>query len=274
VGSESVLIRLAQGLFCEPDSLFAMISSYSLYCDAAGGKDHGFIVVAGYLSAYEKWLAFNREWNILLAAYGLPYFHMKEFAQSKGPFENWKGSEKRRAAFLSRAVGIIKDQVMRSFACVVEFDVFNKVAERHPLKAMAGCPYALAARSCAAKAANCLPGLREEITFFFDDGDEGRGELMRIMERDGYPAPIFRPSRDRVKNGRTVKGLVPLQAADFAAYEIRKHIADDPAELWPIEKYRKSIAALASVPSAVSDDWGRFREKELVELCQRLQGKA
>ncbi len=51
-----------------------MISSYSLYCDAAGGKDHGFIVVAGYLSTYEKWLAFNREWNILIAAYDLRTF--------------------------------------------------------------------------------------------------------------------------------------------------------------------------------------------------------
>jgi hypothetical protein len=248
-----------------------MISSYSLYCDAAGGKDHGFIVVAGYLSTYEKWLAFNREWNILLGTVDLPYFHMKEFAQSRGPFADWKDDEPRRAAFLSRAAGIIKGHVLRSFACLVEFKVYAKVGERYPLKEIAGNPYALAAKCCAAKASNCLPGLREGIEFVFDDGDEGKGDLMRIMERDGYPAPIFKPSRDRVRNGRTVRGLVPLQAADFAAYEIRKHIADDPAELWPIDRYRKSIAALASIPSSASDDWGRFREKELVELCQRLE---
>ena len=247
-----------------------MISSYSLYCDAAGGKDHGFIVVAGYLSTYEKWLAFNREWNLLLGAYDLPYFHMKEFAQSKGPFVRWK-DENRRAAFLSRAAGTIKNHVLRSFACLAEFDVFAKVCEDHSLKELAGCPYALAARSCVAKAGNCLEGAGSDVSYIFEDGDEGRGELMRIMERDGYPAPIFRPSRDRVKNGRLVRGLVPLQAADFAAYEIRKHIVDDPAELWPIEKYRKSIAALARVPSAGSDDWGRFREQELISLCEKLE---
>ena len=267
---ESALIGLGQALFCEPDSLFAMISSYSLYCDAAGGKDHGLIVVAGYLSTYEKWLAFNREWNLLLAAYDIPHFHMKEFAPSKGPFEKWEGDEKRRAAFLSRAAGIIKNHVQRSFTCLVEFDVFAKVAERHPLKDVAGCPYALAAKSCAAKASNCLPGLREEIGFVFEDGDEGKGELMRIMERDGYPIPIFKPSRDREKDGRTVRGLVPLQAADFAAYEVRKHFKDDPGELWPLEKYRKSLVALAGVPST-ANDWGRYREQELLALCQKFE---
>lgn len=264
------MIGLAQGLFCEPGSLFAMISSYSLYCDAAGGKDHGFIVVAGYLSTYEKWLGFNREWNLLLAAYDLPYFHMKEFAPSNGPFENWKGDEGRRAAFLARAATIIKDHVLRSFACVVPVDLFSKVSERHPLKDVAGCPYALAAKSCAAKASNAMPGLREEITFFYEDGDKGKGELMRIMERDGYPAPIFRPSRNRMKGDRMVRGLVPLQAADFAAYEVRKHFNDDPAELWPFEKYRKSLAALAAVPS-LANDWGRYREHDLVALCQKFE---
>jgi hypothetical protein len=261
---------LAQALFCKPDSLFAMINSYGLYCDAAGGKDHGFIVVAGYLSTYEKWLAFNREWNLLLGASNLPYFHMKEFAQSKGPFENWKDDEKRRAVFLSTAVGIIKGHVLRSFACLVEFDVYAKVAERYPLKELAGCPYALAARSCVAKVGNCLEGAGSDVIYVFDDGDEGKGELMRIMKRDGYPPPVFWPSRDRAVKGNLVRGMIPLQAADFAAYEIRKHIAEDPGELKPLEKYRKSIAALASVPSAASDDWGRFREQELVNLCQRF----
>jgi hypothetical protein len=118
IGSESVLIGLAQALFCEPDSLFAMISSYSLYCDAAGGKDHGFIVVAGYLSTYEKWLAFNREWNILLGTVDLPYFHMKEFAQSRGPFADWKDDERgsSRDTFCGRSRVLLSSKYTRRWA--------------------------------------------------------------------------------------------------------------------------------------------------------------
>jgi hypothetical protein len=245
-----------------------MMSAYSLYCDAAGGEDHGFIVVAGYLSNCDKWQMFEEEWKILLAENGLPYFHMKEFAQSKGPFANWKDDEDRRASFLSKAAQIIKNRVLRSFACLVEFSVFDSVAARYPLKDLAGNPYALAGRSCVAKAGNSLEGVGSDVTYVFEDGDKGKGELMRIMERDGYPLPVFRPSRDRIVKGNLIRGVIPLQAADFAAYEIRKHISEDPEELKPLEKYRKSIAALAGIPSSASDDWGKFREQELIDLCK------
>jgi hypothetical protein len=96
------------------------MSSYYLYCDAGGGKDHGFVVVAGWLSTFEKWNDFISEWNQqLLAAFNIPYFHMKEFSQSKGPFESWKDDEPRRTRFMERAAGIIGNYVERGFSCIV-----------------------------------------------------------------------------------------------------------------------------------------------------------
>jgi hypothetical protein len=265
------IIGLAQALQCaNPESMFAMINSYTLYCDAAGGKDHGFIVVAGYLSTYEKWIAFTIKWNLLLATYDLPYFHMKEFAHSTGPFAKWAKDEEHRKRFLSKAAGIISEHVERSFACIVEFDSFDKINQQYELNDIAGVPYSLAGRSCVAKAAMHLPAL--DANFVFDDGDEGRGELMRIMSRDGYPMPIFRPSRDIIKKGKTIKGIVPLQAADFAAYEVRKVFKDDPTESWPIDRYRKSLQALSDIPTDI-DDWGIFRRKELLDLCKAAKAK-
>lgn len=239
--------------------------SFYLYCDAAGGKDHGFIVVAGYLSTFEGWNAFTGEWNKLLAIYDVPYFHMKKFSQFKEPFDGdrWK-DESRRARFLSSAAAIIADHVEQGFASAVDFEPFDKVNAIYRLDDAAGVPYALAGRTCAAKASRF--GARSaDTTYTFDDGDEGRGDLMRVMARDGYSLPIFRPSRDQVKKGQKVKGVVPLQAADFAAYEIRKVYKDDPDEEWPLVKYRKSLRALAGVPS----DWGRYSEQDLIELCKK-----
>jgi len=263
---DSGFISLAQALQCaNPEMMFAMMKSYTLYCDAAGGKDHGFIVVAGYLSTFARWNAFAAEWNLHLAAYNLPYFHMKEFAQSRGVFEGWGKDEERRKRFLSRAAEIIKSHVERSFAVVVEFESFNRVNQTHKLDEVAGVPYSLAARNCAAKASLYLNN--RDVNYVFEAGDEGAGELMRLMERDGYSSPVFRPSHDIRIKGRLVKGLVQLQAADFAAYEVRKAFKDNPDESWPIEKYRKSIRSLATIDSDI-EDWGRYREQELIALCE------
>jgi hypothetical protein len=257
---------ISEALQLDANDVAVIMSSNYLYCDAGGGKDHGFIVVAGYLSTCERWNAFAGEWNRLLASFDVPYFHMKKFAQFKEPFDSarWK-DEERRARFLSNAAKIIVSNVEKSFASYVEFEIFDKVNSLYHLDNAVGVPYSLAGRTCVAKA-SLHRGSSSDATYIFDDGDAGRGELMRIMERDGYPSPIFRPSRDRVKDGRLVRGIVPLQAADFAAYELRKIYKDDPTESWPLEKYRKSIRALAAVDS----EWNRYTEQDLITLCEKI----
>jgi hypothetical protein len=259
------LQNISEALQADDGSLAVIMSSYYLYCDAAGGMDHGFIVVAGYLSKFEQWGTFTAQWSELLATFDIPYFHMKKFSQFKPPFdtEKWK-DESRRVRFLSGAARIISANVEQGFASAVDFDAFNRVNKIYRLDDVAGVPYSLAARTCVAKASR-FGALGSDTTYIFEDGDEGRGELMRILEDQGYPLPIFRPSRDLVKKGKPHRGVVALQAADFAAYEIRKVYKDDPDELWPIERYRKSLQALAGIPSV----WGRYSEQDLIELCRK-----
>lgn len=246
-----------------------MFDSYYLYCDAAGGKDHGFIVVSGYLATFRRWGSFIEEWNRdLLASFDVPYFHMKEFAHSKGPFVSWKDDEARRAIFIGRAANIIARHVQRGFSCIVSDDIFNKVNKDYCLRESVGVPYSLAGRTCVARSSRSI-GRHVDTHYVFEEGDEGKGDLMRVMEEHGYPLPIFRPSRDRVnKAGQMVRGVVPLQAADFAAYEMRKAFKDDPTESWPLHKYRKSLRALANIVSE-EEDWGRYKESDLMQLCKK-----
>jgi hypothetical protein len=269
----SGLVGIAEALQSDPDAIFCMMTSYYLYCDEAGGKDHGFIVVAGYLSTFARWEAFTQEWNQLLVAYDLPYFHMKEFAQSKGPFAKWKDNEGKRTAFLSCAAAIIRNHVERGFASIVEFSSFQRVNELYHLDRAFGVPYSLAGITCVEKVSDYL-GTHHGVEYIFEDGDKGKGKLMEVMGQQGHSLPIFHPSRDKCdKRGRIIKGVIPIQAADFAAYELRKVFKDDPTESWPIYRYRKSLQELAGVPSD-EQDWGRYSEADLIALCKKASVSA
>ena len=102
---------------------------------------------------------------------------------------------------------------------------------------------------------------------YFEDGDEGKGELLRVVQKAGYPPPTFHPSRDRLaKDGTPVRGLVQLQAADFAAYELRKAMREDPNEEWMPWDHRRSLQALATIPGY----WGRYKEADLLRICRRV----
>ncbi len=266
----SPLLHIAMPTGRRPVDWFVMLSSYNGYFDAAGGKDHGFIVVAGWMSTLDRWESFEWKWNEFLIHYDLPYFHMKEFAQSRGPFASWKGDEQKREDCLRVAADIIGSHVDFGVACIVEFSVFESVNRRYRLSETMGVPYSLAASTCVGIANSHIRsqrgGLLREVTYMFEDGDKGKGELLAIMERDGHPLPDFRPSRDQLnRRGELQKGVVQLQGADFASYELRKVHKDDPYEQWPISKYRKSLAALLRI----NCEWGRWSESDLITMCEK-----
>jgi hypothetical protein len=234
---------------------------FTAYFDAAGNTGTGVTIVSGWLASVDQWKRFDEDWRQLLKRYDVPYFHMKEFAHSKKVFSSWERDEERRTSFLCAAVDIIAAYVYSGFACVVTQDVFNRVNRTHKLSEWAGNAYSLAGRDCVAHVRKWirLHGNGAPVKYVFERGDSGKGHLMRVMERDKYSMPIFASSRD-TPDGEL--GMLPLQAADFAAYEMRKAFLGLGGYA-PLSQYRKSIKALASIPAW----WGQYKERDLVDLC-------
>lgn len=252
--------------FYDKSNLFGM---FTCYFDASGGVDRGRTIVAGFIGQVSQWELFDVDWRLLLAKYEVPYFHMKEFAHSTGPYKSWKGIETKRANFLRMAAETIANHVHRGFSCTVEHNTFNEVNREYRMSEEVGNPYTLAARTCIAQA-NLWVGTSRRgipIEFILDEGDKGAGALVNVIERhnkqasgnDIIPIPIFKPSRDR-PDGR--KGLTPLQAADFAAYEYLKAYEVGPEE--PIYKYRRSLVAL----SGIAGQPGRYLRDDLIKMCE------
>ncbi len=234
------------------------------YFDASYDSPATVTVVSGWVASTAAWERFDTDWRILLAQYEVPYFHMREFAHSVGPFAKWKGEENKRANFLRKSVDIIRACALHGFACLVEHVPFNSINAQYCLSEWVGTPYALAGRDCVAHANIWLRkdarGL--DVDYFFEAGDSDAGELQRVLLKDQQPAPKFAPGKSAVAGA---VGTTPLQAADFAAYEMLK--AHRLGENLPLYRYRRSILELAKLPAW----WGSYTESDLKSLCERVQ---
>lgn len=228
---------------------------FTAYFDDSGSPDDGSaLVVAGYVSSDEQWLRFEREWNDILRDVGVKHFHMKDFAHSTGEFSHLKHREQERKRFIERLVGTIRTRVRKSFSGVVVLEDYHAVNKKYLLAEFVGNPYSFCARHCAAKVrlwANKYMYPGNEIRYVFEQGTKGKGDLLQVMTRDGFPLPIFE-----------TKGRAPLQAADFVAWEHLK--AYRQASGGTLKRLRRSFSALEKIPN----DWGLYKKPQLEQICQ------
>jgi hypothetical protein len=112
-GFERFLLNCAN---VQPDKLVGMFQSFF---DEAGGADHGFITVCGWVASVDRWQRFESEWKEMLARFDVPYFHLKELSQCRGPFSKWWGQKNgEREEFFEESARIVRETVEPGFLCV------------------------------------------------------------------------------------------------------------------------------------------------------------
>ena len=83
-----------------------------------------------------------------------------------------------------------------------------------------------------------------EFAFIFEAGDQGQSKLKeRLKKESGHIPANFRPKKDTVRGDG--KGYVPLQAADWLAWELNRATRDFyPEKLesesrlrWPMQQF-------------------------------------
>jgi len=238
------------------------VTHFSAYFDESGTKvDTVAVVIAGFIASAEQWIAFERDWKHILSMFGVSSLHMKHFAHSVGEYSSWKGDENRRKDFLSRLIAITKIRAQHSFAIAVLMEDYWKVNAKYKLHEVIT-PYTLAARTCVGKVSDWAKTWNvneEHIDFFFEDGSEDKGDLIRRMKRDGKKAPVF----------LTKEQSVIIQAADMLAYEhllANKHFL--MGKISEYEHLRHSLRALDEIPNGPkASDWGVFHESNLEQTC-------
>jgi hypothetical protein len=104
--------------------------------------------VCGWLATAEQWKEFEYGWKLFLAKHDVPFFHIREFAHSVGPFAKWRGKEGTGRGFMCDAAQIIADTIRRGFVCCVSDEIFEEYDKAYQLRSRFRSPYALAGRTC------------------------------------------------------------------------------------------------------------------------------
>lgn len=152
---------------------------------------------------------------------------------------------------------ILKSHVYRKVSCTIINKHFSLLSEENKLyyKSKA---YSFAARDCVKQVNDWMLGERMGRVpreFVFERGDEGETELRLRLTADLKRGFSFRPKKDTVEDdGEIAYGFVPLQAADWLAYEINNaHEEFEAGKFfsyrWPYEEFRK----LTGEPSTYTD---------------------
>jgi hypothetical protein len=235
----------------DPKDVILVMLSFAF--DAGGSESTPTFTVAGLGSSENDWRAFSEAWSKRLKQDGIAFFRAVDLASFRGPFQhlrNKSGSERERVrrALSSDLMDILKSHVYRKFGCMIINKEFAKMSPSliadFSLNA-----YSVAGRTAEKQVREWI--MQEwspttPVELVFEEGDADHGKLMQRLKDDAGFEPIFRPKKDTVRpNGTMAYGYIPLQAADWLAYEIsvaEKYLQegkiDELSDLrWPMQQF-------------------------------------
>jgi hypothetical protein len=185
--------------------------------------------MAGYVATADSWLDIESKWVAVLACFGVPYLHMREYAHSEigSPFESWKGDESKRSEFIAALTDVINDSDLFGVGAVLRIPDLRKFnhSYRTSLQGYPLCVYAClielsrkhqyvtieaALDRCASRHETLIAMAREYAETDRNYPECGRG--VQITPLRGFV--------DGTEVERSSKNVPALQIGDFAAYEL------------------------------------------------------
>ena len=239
---------------------------FSTFFDGSGHQDDPnsrVVTVAGCASTEAKWSKFETEWQSTLKAEGLTLFHMKEFAHSTGEFKSWRGDEPRRRRLIKMLHKmIILARTSRRFSASVIRADYRAVNKAFKMSEMVGQPFTVAAQFAMTTVNNWMRRNHpnDGMLYIFESGDDDQAELEDLSKHLTFleVQPIFVEKKADVG--------IPLQAADFFAYESAKALNDYEAK----GKTRARMSGWPLMPKQRDQGFRFIDENMLRLLCRDL----
>jgi hypothetical protein len=158
------------------------------YIDEAG--THGpspHMTMGAVVGRSNQWTHFNREWDRMLRANGIAYFHTKKWKDTDGPFVGW--SREKKAALVIRASDILRDTTCFGMSVKItqsDYKDHYKSGEKPkkiPLDSMYGLCFRYIAIFVMQMAEKTFIGENLEYDFVLESGHKNGGDAFRIFEQ-------------------------------------------------------------------------------------------
>lgn len=197
---------------------------YTAYMDETGhaaADDQLFCGMAGFIAPADKWESFESKWKKVLKDFKIDYFHMREYAHSRGIFEGWKDKEYKRRKLLGSLLNKIAAIHPIPLGSIVSLEAYRNLPPEDQV--IYHDPYLRGLSDCAGLPGMLLkdepPEVKYAVVFSEQTEFRHRAESVYQMLKQYFSFshrmmyPDFKDMRD----------LVPLQAADIIAYELIEH---------------------------------------------------
>jgi len=267
------------------DKWIAVFDAYGAYFDESGTHQASPVcAMAGYIAPAHDWFWFSREWRAALREDGVPivagdsepFFHaVKCDGRYRGSqYEAW--SEDRCNLHRQKLASIINRRGLVAIGTAVVVEDYKRVflPQLSPeLQEVFAKPYMFCFSVCLEKIGRHLkeigisPG--EQIAPFFDQNTEMAKTALEFYRKliDFTPlSTLFTPVHFDDKKKR-----LPLQAADYAAYESFRHVKAQVVERSGVPERAQFawLDGLRGGRGALSFGW--FAEKSLAGCIQNMK---
>lgn len=186
--------------------------------------------IIGCLEQKDSWIDFEKDWITVLEANGLSDFHMKDFAQSRKAFEDWKEDEPRREKLSADLWNIIQKTEPVIFGCFVDLEGYRGRLGQETREILGDVHYFcfLHCLKFITKIVMSRPISNfsiENVSTIFDDKKGFTGKVKTIFKHTLNRFPELQ-SMFSLPDFQNVRKAKPLQVADIVAYEVHKEIKE------------------------------------------------
>jgi hypothetical protein len=221
------------------------------FLDDSGSTKGPTFVLAGFISTFEKWERFSDEWaEALVEPPSIRFYKNSQAMSRKDEFDGWLYTDVQKK--ISRLISVIVPNVMYRVSVSINHTEFEKFMKVNDIEILSD-PYYTLFLSIIGMVVIALNQQDEKhpVSFVFDE--QGRLgfralEMAQIIKQNANLH--FSKSESELLAGLPTfaddKQMVPLQAADLYAGNVRRFYLDNRKLYMPL---RQPMRELKSIPS-------------------------
>ncbi len=219
-----------------------------VYLDDSGSQtdpnlQDSVLVVGGYVADIHHWKKFEWLWDDVMQGYEVPYLHMKEWwNEDKEIYRSLKDDVERQIHFFGDLIQTIKDTMFCAVSASIRLRDLRAVNAKHGLNLNA---FSFGLYACILALREYYPN--DELQIVIDKitkphkhiqiaKDYAETDTYQDLNPQAIPiTPIEEPD--------SFKNILPIQAADFLAWEVRKYGHETVGWLPPLKGTREDFRA-------------------------------